>query len=271
MRGGEHRGLDRRLGEAEVAEHLGNAGSRHDHGEETDVVGRQQAGHDDHRRQLDEEAEALPRTGDGRPANRAPAERLRFRRTAGSSPRKRCAATTIGCRTVVVRACLLRPGWNMRAAPVYCGTTRAEGSPAPPETGTLPPPAGVPRMKGGHQPPWRASESGGRPADPEVVCVTSERERQDLDAAIRRVVQRNACIGCGLCTRLDTSLELGLDADGFLRPHRTGAGGEVVAGAARSFEQSCPGCRVAAVRPTGEPPAPNDGFLLRRVGGVGER
>ena len=81
--------------------------------------------------------------------------------------------------------------------------------------------------------------------------MTSERERQDLDAAIRRVVQRNACIGCGLCTRLDTSLELGLDADGFLRPHRTGTGGEVVAGAARSFEQSCPGCRVAAVRPPG--------------------
>ncbi len=79
--------------------------------------------------------------------------------------------------------------------------------------------------------------------------MTSERERQELDAAIHRVVQRNACIGCGLCTRLDTSLELQLDADGFLRPHRTGVAGVVAAGAARSFEQSCPGCRVDAVRP----------------------
>jgi coenzyme F420 hydrogenase subunit beta len=86
-------------------------------------------------------------------------------------------------------------------------------------------------------------------ADPEVVCVTSERERQELDAAISRVVQRNACIGCGLCTRLDASLELKLDADGFLRPHRTRVEGEVADGAARRFEQSCPGCRVDAVRP----------------------
>ena len=81
--------------------------------------------------------------------------------------------------------------------------------------------------------------------------MTSERERQQLDAAIDRVVQRNACIGCGLCTRLDTSLELELDADGFLRPHRTRDLGDVAAGAARSFEKSCPGCRVDAVRPTG--------------------
>ncbi len=79
--------------------------------------------------------------------------------------------------------------------------------------------------------------------------MTSERERQELDAAISRVVQRNACIGCGLCTRLDTSLELELEADGFLRPHRTRGAGVVVAGAARRFEQSCPGCRVDAVRP----------------------
>jgi coenzyme F420 hydrogenase subunit beta len=79
--------------------------------------------------------------------------------------------------------------------------------------------------------------------------VSSEQERQKLDTAIRDVVQRNACIGCGLCTRLDPSLELKLDADGFLRPHRTDAPGVVAPGAARTFEQACPGCRVDAVRP----------------------
>lgn len=81
--------------------------------------------------------------------------------------------------------------------------------------------------------------------------MTSERERQKLDAAIRNVVERNACIGCGLCTRLDSSLELQLDADGFLRPHRTHAEAVVAAGAARTFEQACPGCRVDAVHPRG--------------------
>ena len=79
--------------------------------------------------------------------------------------------------------------------------------------------------------------------------MTSDSERQALDAAISRVVQRNACIGCGLCTRLDSSLELELDADGFLRPHRTRVEGVVADGAARVFERSCPGCRVDAVRP----------------------
>ncbi|MCD2440993.1 Coenzyme F420 hydrogenase/dehydrogenase, beta subunit C-terminal domain [Agromyces sp. SYSU K20354] len=81
--------------------------------------------------------------------------------------------------------------------------------------------------------------------------MTSARERQKLDAAIRRVVERNACIGCGFCTSLDPSLELRLDADGFLRPHRTGAAGTVAEDAARTFEQACPGCRVDAVRPPG--------------------
>ena len=81
--------------------------------------------------------------------------------------------------------------------------------------------------------------------------MASERERRELDAAIRRVVQRNACIGCGLCTRLDTSLRMELEPDGFLRPHRTDVGGVVADDAARRFEQACPGCRVAAVRPRG--------------------
>ena len=81
--------------------------------------------------------------------------------------------------------------------------------------------------------------------------MASERARRELDAAIRRVVQRNACIGCGLCTRLDTSLRMELEPDGFLRPHRTGVNGVVADDAARRFEQACPGCRVAAVRPRG--------------------
>ena len=85
--------------------------------------------------------------------------------------------------------------------------------------------------------------------DPEVIRVSSAQERRKLDAAIHRVVQRNACIGCGLCTQLDPSLELQLDPDGFLRPHRPGPAGPVANGAARRFEASCPGCRVDAVRP----------------------
>lgn len=92
--------------------------------------------------------------------------------------------------------------------------------------------------------------------------MTSERERRELDAAIRRVVQRNACIGCGLCTRLDTSLRLELDGDGFLRPHRRGEGGVVAADAARRFEQACPGCRVAAVRPRGSRRHPTMGSFF---------
>lgn len=79
----------------------------------------------------------------------------------------------------------------------------------------------------------------------------SDGEGRRLDAAIRRVVERNACIGCGLCTRLDPSLELRLGADGFLLPERVGNAGTVPAGAARTFERTCPGCRVDAVRPPG--------------------
>jgi coenzyme F420 hydrogenase subunit beta len=81
--------------------------------------------------------------------------------------------------------------------------------------------------------------------------VTPERERGELDAAIRRVVERNACIGCGLCTQLDTSLRMELDADGFLRPHRSEVTGVVAPDARRQFERSCPGCRVDAARPRG--------------------
>ena len=68
--------------------------------------------------------------------------------------------------------------------------------------------------------------------------MTSERERLELDAAIRRVVERNACIGCGLCTRLDTSLELELDTDGS--SGRT---------APASRESSPPARRAASSRP----------------------
>ena len=77
------------------------------------------------------------------------------------------------------------------------------------------------------------------------------RERQELDAAIGRVVSRNACIGCGLCTRLDTSLRMELDVDGFLRPRRSEVPGVVSFDARRRFERACPGCRVDAARPRG--------------------
>ena len=71
---GEHRRLHRRLGETEVAEHLGDAGDRHDHGEESDVGRRQQARHDDDRRELDGEPQPLSGGGDRRPADCAAAE-----------------------------------------------------------------------------------------------------------------------------------------------------------------------------------------------------
>ena len=98
-----------------------------------------------------------------------------------------------------------------------------------------------------------------------------ERERQELDAAIRRVVARNACIGCGLCTRLDPRSCSSSTPMASSRPHRAGVAGVVAEGAARTFEQACPGCRVVAVRPSGSRRHPTMGSYLRRVGGVGER
>ena len=266
---GEHRGLHRSLGEAEVAEDLGDAGDRHDHGEEPDVGRRQQSRHDDHRRELDEDAEALPRTGDGRPANRAPAESSAFGGPFAHRPAR--AARDRGSDVEEPSSRMPSPTvWNIRAAPVYCGTVRARGVAVPPETGTLPPGARVPTMKGGHQPPWRAA---------------------------RAAVDRRP--GGGLC-------DLGARASGARRRDQPGGAAERVhrlralhasrhlarAGARRRrLPQAAPhprrGCRrrrgctqLRAVlsrmsrgrrSPAEESPAPDDGFLLRRVGGVGER
>lgn len=64
------------------------------------------------------------------------------------------------------------------------------------------------------------------------------------------VVRRDACTGCGLCTRLDAGLEMQLDPQGYLRPLAVRPPAEIARGA-EAFDRSCPGVRVAAQRPAG--------------------
>lgn len=71
-----------------------------------------------------------------------------------------------------------------------------------------------------------------------------------LRDGVRDVLARDACTGCGWCTRLDAGLEMRPDAGGYLRPAEVGSPAEVP-GAARVFERSCPGIRVAAQNPAG--------------------
>ncbi|MET1052382.1 MAG: Coenzyme F420 hydrogenase/dehydrogenase, beta subunit C-terminal domain [Mycetocola sp.] len=70
-----------------------------------------------------------------------------------------------------------------------------------------------------------------------------------IDRRIRRVVDRGACSGCGLCPQLDSNWEMRQTADGFSRPFYQG-GGESRPHAARDFARACPGMVVTAVRPT---------------------
>lgn len=72
----------------------------------------------------------------------------------------------------------------------------------------------------------------------------------DLRELVKDVVRRDACSGCGLCTRLDAGLEMRLDERGHLRPVAAGRASSAT-GAAEVFARSCPGMRVTAQRPAG--------------------
>lgn len=84
-----------------------------------------------------------------------------------------------------------------------------------------------------------------------------------LAQPIRDVVERGACSGCGLCTRLDPAVTMGLDADGYLRPRIEGASG-AIPGAAAIFHASCPGVVVRA--PAHPPGATPDALLGSHLG-----
>ncbi|WP_347756898.1 Coenzyme F420 hydrogenase/dehydrogenase, beta subunit C-terminal domain [Agrococcus sp. ProA11] len=66
--------------------------------------------------------------------------------------------------------------------------------------------------------------------------------------AVGDVVARQACSGCGLCTRLDASLRMALDADGYLRPRFDGAS-RAIPNATAIFRRGCPGVLVRAPSP----------------------
>lgn len=68
--------------------------------------------------------------------------------------------------------------------------------------------------------------------------------RRQIDA----VVARSACSGCGMCTLLDASVQMRLDAAGYLRPHFEGPSAPVP-DAAAIFRRSCPGVVVRAPAP----------------------
>ncbi|MGC5172275.1 Coenzyme F420 hydrogenase/dehydrogenase, beta subunit C-terminal domain [Micromonospora sp. DT81.3] len=71
-----------------------------------------------------------------------------------------------------------------------------------------------------------------------------------LREKVRDVVARDACSGCGMCTRLDSGLEMRLDAGGHLRPVEARPASESP-GAEAAFDASCPGVRVSAQKPRG--------------------
>lgn len=70
----------------------------------------------------------------------------------------------------------------------------------------------------------------------------------DFERAVADVIDRQACSGCGLCTRLDASLRMELDADGYLRPRFDGAS-QAVPDATAVFRRGCPGIVVRAPSP----------------------
>jgi coenzyme F420 hydrogenase subunit beta len=71
-----------------------------------------------------------------------------------------------------------------------------------------------------------------------------------MDLEVDRVVRSGNCSGCGMCTLLDSGLQMRVDASGYSRPAREDAGARVD-NAVERFRQACPGKRVAAQRPVG--------------------
>lgn len=68
------------------------------------------------------------------------------------------------------------------------------------------------------------------------------------ERTIGRVVASGGCSGCGLCARLDPSIRMSLNEEGYLRPVFTGPS-SALPHARKMFERSCPGRRVRAPRP----------------------
>ncbi|GAA1417365.1 Coenzyme F420 hydrogenase/dehydrogenase, beta subunit C-terminal domain [Agrococcus citreus] len=66
-----------------------------------------------------------------------------------------------------------------------------------------------------------------------------------LERAVADVLARDACSGCGLCTRLDPSLRMALDARGYARPRFDGPS-RAAPGAEAVFRRGCPGVVVRA-------------------------
>jgi coenzyme F420 hydrogenase subunit beta len=69
-----------------------------------------------------------------------------------------------------------------------------------------------------------------------------------LDLAVADVVRNGNCSGCGVCTLLDSGLEMRLDEHGFNRPTRI-APSTAAADAASRFDSACPGRAVRAQNP----------------------
>ena len=69
-----------------------------------------------------------------------------------------------------------------------------------------------------------------------------------LERAVADVLARDACSGCGLCSRLDRSVRMELDAQGYARPVFSGPS-EPVPDAEAIFRRVCPGVVVKAPTP----------------------
>lgn len=84
-----------------------------------------------------------------------------------------------------------------------------------------------------------------------------------LEAGVQEVLRRDACSGCGLCTHLDPSIQMSLNAGGYLRPQFVGERSPVP-GAADVFARSCPGMVVSS--PQRDPAARRDPMLGSYLG-----
>lgn len=83
-----------------------------------------------------------------------------------------------------------------------------------------------------------------------------------LDRAVERVVASGNCSGCGLCTLLDSGLQMRTSDDGYNRPTRVGPENSVP-DAVRRFDAACPGVRVAAQAPAGSHRHPTMGPIIQ--------